>query len=99
MKKGEKSSGSNSDWKELADEINKYTSILGNSCSDSSSKDGTDDNDNNNDHKLETMTQSLCTCVTFELNALLDLSWRAATKSFCMLVPELSLKVLGKSTW
>ena len=36
--------------------------------------------------------------VTFEWNVLLDLSGEAATKSFGMLSPELSLKVLSEST-
>ena len=37
--------------------------------------------------------------VTFELNALLDLSCGAATKVFCLLVTEFLLQVLSESTW
>ena len=37
--------------------------------------------------------------VTFELNARLDLSWEATTKSLCSLVMELLLQVLSESTW
>ena len=36
--------------------------------------------------------------VTFEWNVLLNLSWRAATKTFCSLVMELLLQVLCQST-
>ena len=43
---------------------------------------------------------TLCTSFTvmFELNVLLDLSWRAATKTFSLLMMELALQVLGQST-
>ena len=37
--------------------------------------------------------------VTFELNARLDLSWQATTKSLCPLGAELLLQVLSESTW
>ena len=37
--------------------------------------------------------------VTFELNAQLDLSWQATTKSLCPLQTELLLQVLSESTW
>ena len=37
--------------------------------------------------------------VTFELNARLDLSGQATTKSFSSLGTELVLQVLGESTW
>ena len=43
---------------------------------------------------------TLCTSftVTFKLNVLLDLSWRAVTKTFSLLMTELALQVLGQST-
>ena len=37
--------------------------------------------------------------VTFELNARLDLSWQATTKSLCPLGTEPLLQVLSESTW
>ena len=37
--------------------------------------------------------------VTFELNAWLDLSWQATTKSLGPLQMEFLLQVLGESTW
>ena len=37
--------------------------------------------------------------VTFKLNARLDLSWQATTKSLCPLGTELLLQVLSESTW
>ena len=40
-----------------------------------------------------------CNGVTFELNAQLDSSWQATTKSLCSLGTELLLQVLCESTW
>ena len=37
-------------------------------------------------------------CVTFEWNVLLDLSGKAATKTFSSLVTELLLQILSQST-
>ena len=55
---------------------------------------------------LKLMLQILCesswfvgVCVTFELNALLDLSWKAMTKLLCSLQPKLLLQILSESTW
>jgi hypothetical protein len=58
MKKRAKSSGSDSDWKELADKVKKYTSMLSDDCSDCSSEDGIDDDTTTS---VETMTQSTWT--------------------------------------
>ena len=38
-------------------------------------------------------------CVTSELNVLLDLSWKAATKSLSPLQTKPLLQVLSESTW
>ena len=43
-------------------------------------------------------TRQEAVSVTFELNARLDLSWQATTKSLCPLQMELLLQVLSKST-
>ena len=48
---------------------------------------------------LQDLEQDFLVSVTSELNALLDLSWGAATKTLCSLVTEFLLQVLGESTW